>query len=151
MIVKGGMIYKSDVITSSYNHFIIMRTHRWPHGPCCIDQYDTRHDFQKCQSTTEAHFDFAGPYRKKAYLNGIWRKLMSSLNQIKFEDKSYILAIEMRVRISGASGNELKRIRCSLWNHAFNKNVLYKYALYRYKPTGKEELTLKGIGVMKGF
>ena len=114
IIVEAGILDESRVITSSYNHFIIMRTHRWPHGPCCIDQYDTRHDFQKCQSTTEAHFDFAGPYRKKAYLNGIWRKLMSSLNQIKFEDKSYILAIEMRVRISGASGNELKRIRCSL-------------------------------------
>ena len=24
----------SHVITSSYNHFIIMRTHRWPYGPC---------------------------------------------------------------------------------------------------------------------
>ena len=22
------------VITSSYNHFIIMRTHRWPYRPC---------------------------------------------------------------------------------------------------------------------
>ena len=24
----------SHVISSSYNHFIIMRTHRWPYGPC---------------------------------------------------------------------------------------------------------------------
>ena len=26
----------SHVISSSYNHFIIMRTHRWPYGPCFI-------------------------------------------------------------------------------------------------------------------
>ena len=24
----------SHVSTQSYNHLIIMRTHRWPHGPC---------------------------------------------------------------------------------------------------------------------
>ena len=26
----------SHVISSSYNHFIIMRTHRWPYGPCFL-------------------------------------------------------------------------------------------------------------------
>ena len=26
----------SHVITSSYNHFIIMRMHRWPYGPCLV-------------------------------------------------------------------------------------------------------------------
>ncbi len=25
---------ESRVVTSSHNHFIIMRTHRWPYGPC---------------------------------------------------------------------------------------------------------------------
>ena len=25
---------ESHVVTSSHNHFIIMRTHRWPYGPC---------------------------------------------------------------------------------------------------------------------
>ena len=29
-----SQIMMSHVITSSYNHFIIMRTHRWPYGPC---------------------------------------------------------------------------------------------------------------------
>ena len=28
------IVKKNHVITSSYNHFIIMRTHRWPYGPC---------------------------------------------------------------------------------------------------------------------
>ena len=29
---------ESHVVTSSHNHFIIMRTHRWPYGPCfCND------------------------------------------------------------------------------------------------------------------
>ena len=36
IIVKGGILDKSHVITSSYNPFIIMRTHRWPYGPCSI-------------------------------------------------------------------------------------------------------------------
>ena len=27
-------IMRSHIISSSYNHFIIMRTHRWPYGPC---------------------------------------------------------------------------------------------------------------------
>ena len=27
-------IMMSHVISSSYNHFIITRTHRWPYGPC---------------------------------------------------------------------------------------------------------------------
>ena len=31
---SGGTQDESHVITSSYNHFIIMRTHRWPYGPC---------------------------------------------------------------------------------------------------------------------
>ena len=34
MIVRGGILDESDVITSPYNHFNIMRTHRWPYGPC---------------------------------------------------------------------------------------------------------------------
>ena len=34
MIVGVGILDESHVITSSYNHFIIMRTHRWPYGPC---------------------------------------------------------------------------------------------------------------------
>jgi len=29
-----SQIMMSHVISSSYNHFIIMRTHRWPYGPC---------------------------------------------------------------------------------------------------------------------
>ena len=35
-------------ITSSYNHFIIMRTHRWPFGPCfysCPDQTSNLHHY----------------------------------------------------------------------------------------------------------
>ena len=32
--MRGGILDESDVITSPYNHFIIMRTHRWPYGPC---------------------------------------------------------------------------------------------------------------------
>ena len=27
------------IITSSYNHFIIIRTHRWPYGPCFKGSY----------------------------------------------------------------------------------------------------------------
>ena len=34
IIVSEGILDESHVITSSYNHFIIMRTHRWPYGPC---------------------------------------------------------------------------------------------------------------------
>ena len=34
IIVGGGILDESHVIRSSYNHFIIMRTHRWPYGPC---------------------------------------------------------------------------------------------------------------------
>ena len=34
IIVGGDTQDKSHVITSSYNHFIITRTHRWPYGPC---------------------------------------------------------------------------------------------------------------------
>ena len=33
------------VITSSYNHFIIMRTHRWPYGPCFSLLEYVRHAF----------------------------------------------------------------------------------------------------------
>ena len=29
-----SQIIMSHVITSLYNHFILMRTHRWPYGPC---------------------------------------------------------------------------------------------------------------------
>ena len=39
IIIGGGIQDKSDVITSSYNHLIIMRTHRWPYGPCLVDEY----------------------------------------------------------------------------------------------------------------
>ena len=35
IIVVGGTLDESHVVTSSYNHFIIMRTHHWPYGPCC--------------------------------------------------------------------------------------------------------------------
>ncbi len=37
IIVGGGTLDESHVITSSYNHLVIMRTHRWPYapyGPC---------------------------------------------------------------------------------------------------------------------
>ena len=34
IIAKEGILDKSHVITSPYYHFIIMRTHRWPYGPC---------------------------------------------------------------------------------------------------------------------
>ncbi len=34
IIVVGGIQDESHAITSSYNHFIIMRTYRWPYGPC---------------------------------------------------------------------------------------------------------------------
>ena len=33
-IIIFEQIIVGHVITSSYNHFIIMRTHRWPFGPC---------------------------------------------------------------------------------------------------------------------
>ena len=43
MIVRGGILDESHVIISSYNHFIIMRTYRWPYGLCssfsCLDCY----------------------------------------------------------------------------------------------------------------
>ena len=32
--VRGGKLEESNVITSSYNHFIIVMTYRWPYGPC---------------------------------------------------------------------------------------------------------------------
>ena len=32
--LRGGILDGSHVITSSYNHFLIVRTHRWPDGPC---------------------------------------------------------------------------------------------------------------------
>ena len=35
-------IMMSYIITSSYNHFIIMRTHRWPYGPCFFNPVATR-------------------------------------------------------------------------------------------------------------
>ena len=31
-----SQIMMSPIITSSYNDFIIMRTHRWPYGPCYL-------------------------------------------------------------------------------------------------------------------
>ena len=31
-MIDGGILDKPHVITSSYDHFIIMRTHRWPLG-----------------------------------------------------------------------------------------------------------------------
>ena len=34
IIIGGGIQDKSHVITSSYNHLIIIRTHRRPYGPC---------------------------------------------------------------------------------------------------------------------
>ena len=30
---------QSHVITSPYNHYVIMRTHCWPYGPCFIHNY----------------------------------------------------------------------------------------------------------------
>ena len=35
-ILGGGTLDKSHVITLSYNYLIIMRTHRWPYGPCLV-------------------------------------------------------------------------------------------------------------------
>ena len=41
---------ESHVVTSSHNHFIIMRTHRWPYGPCyiCVRHcYSSRRNWHK--------------------------------------------------------------------------------------------------------
>ena len=37
IIVGRGILDEYHVITSLYKHFIIMRTHRWPYGPCSRD------------------------------------------------------------------------------------------------------------------
>ena len=40
IIVVGGILDESHVITSSYNHFIITRTHRWPYRPCYVKPFN---------------------------------------------------------------------------------------------------------------
>ena len=50
----GGIQDKSHVITSSYNHLIIMRTHRWPMGLVCIVEY--RDDINQQQKEAFLYF-----------------------------------------------------------------------------------------------
>ncbi len=42
----------SHAISSSYNHLIIMRTHRWPYGPCLKKQWQRR-KWEKCTGFPE--------------------------------------------------------------------------------------------------
>ena len=57
IIVRRGILdSKSHVITSSYNHFIIMRTYRWPYGLCCCKlccwkQNRIKVDRKNCQNS----------------------------------------------------------------------------------------------------
>ena len=38
---------ESHVITSTHNHFIIIRTHRWPYGPCFLANNRRRRNMRR--------------------------------------------------------------------------------------------------------
>ena len=59
--LRGCILDGSHVITSSNNHFIIMRMHRWPYGPSLTSYADKRLLLKRCKD--KCNLTETGPIR----------------------------------------------------------------------------------------